>query len=267
MASYAPPTRDRIPAAIAAVAIPAALLWALVAGLGVRIDTDAASPLDIFTVLPDTPPPPEPAQPKVIAPRRAPDPRPEAAASPPNLRSRATDIVAPTLDLPLPPPQIVTAPAPSVGMDRSTGSAEIAGPGTGAGGVGDGLGSGRGGDGDGGGGGGREEVPPEYRSGRIRDSDYPDALRETTRGGVVGVRYTVRTDGRVTNCRITRSSGEPLLDTTTCRLIVERFRYRPSRDADGRPVEADIVENHEWVNEMTDADFEEPRRVERRRRW
>ncbi|MES2336909.1 MAG: TonB family protein [Pseudomonadota bacterium] len=249
MSAYAPPTRDRIPAAIAAIAIPAALLWALVVGLGVRFDTTASNPLDIFTVLPDPPPPV-----RKVEKRPSPSHRPEGQASPPNLRSRATEIVAPPPPIPL-PPVVVTAPEPLTGTQSSTGSAEVAGPGTGAGGIGDGLGSGNGGDGDGGGG---DETPPRQIGGRIRDSDFPDALRETSDGGLVGVRYTVLTSGRVANCRITRPSGVPLLDQTTCRLIVQRFRYRPSRDSAGRAVQADIVETHEWVNEMTAADFAEP---------
>jgi protein TonB len=51
----------------------------------------------------------------------------------------------------------------------------------------------------------------------------------------------------VTGCEIARSSGFPDLDTTTCRLIVERFRFKPSRDPAGRPVPATIVQNHSWV--------------------
>jgi len=260
MSGYAPSSRDRIPAAIVAVALPGAMLFALIAGLGIHLDPDAGSPLSLFTVGPPPPPPPE--QPEV---RRRPSPshRPEGAASPPNLRSRATDIVAPEIPLPT-PPVVVTAPAPLLGNDASTGSAEVAGPGTGAGGVGNGLGSGGRGDGDGGGG---EETPPEWRGGRLRDADFPDELRETTQGGTVGVRYTVLTSGRVANCRVTRSSGVAVLDALTCRLITARFRYRPSRDTAGRPVQADIVENHEWVNELTEADLMAPEPTVRRRRW
>lgn len=269
MARYAPPTKDRIPAALAAVAIPGALLWALVSGLGVRFDPEASNPLDLFTVLPEKPPQPTPPKPKTVEPKRAPDLRKEAAASPPNLRSRATDIVAPKVEqpVPVPPPPVVVAPAPSVGVQASTGSAQVVGPGTGSGGVGDGLGSGDGGDGDGGGGGGREETPPRQISGRIRDSDFPDALRETTRGGRVGVRYVVRTDGSATDCRVVSTSGEPLLDAATCRMIEQRFRFRPSRDGYGRPVPVTILQYHEWVNEMTEEESREPPRVERRRRW
>ncbi|MEG8053304.1 TonB family protein [Sphingomonas aerolata] len=67
---------------------------------------------------------------------------------------------------------------------------------------------------------------------------------------MVGVRYTVETTGRVTGCSITRSSGNAVLDATTCRLIELRFRYRPWLDAAGRPVRSTVVHNQEWVNEL-----------------
>ncbi len=69
-------------------------------------------------------------------------------------------------------------------------------------------------------------------------------------GGIVGVRYTVETDGRVTHCMVTRSSGNAVLDATTCRLIELRFRYRPWLDAAGRPVRSTVVHNQEWVNQL-----------------
>ena len=40
--------------------------------------------------------------------------------------------------------------------------------------------------------------------------------------------------------------GNDALDDTTCRLIEERFRFDPSRDPQGRPVESMVVENHSW---------------------
>lgn len=258
MAAYAPSTRDRLPAAAVAVAVQAALLWALAVGLSMRFGAPTDMPLDVFSVAP--PPPPEAHK---VEKRPSPSHRPEGQASPPNLRSRAAEIAAPPIVLPAPSP-VVAAPTPLTGPDAATGSAEIAGPGTGAGGIGAGLGSGGNGDGDGAGG---DETPPRWKSGRIRDSDFPDALRQTAGGGTVGVRYTVLPDGRVGACRITRSSGVPLLDQTTCRLITDRFRFRPSLDAAGRPVQADIVENHEWVNELTAEDLAEPTPVERRRRF
>jgi len=41
----------------------------------------------------------------------------------------------------------------------------------------------------------------------------------------------------------------PALDSTTCRLIMSRFRYRPALDPDGRPVAETIRGEHEWVLE------------------
>jgi protein TonB len=80
----------------------------------------------------------------------------------------------------------------------------------------------------------------------LKDSDYPDDGAETGIRGRVFVRYVVETDGRVSRCRVTRSSGSRELDALTCRLIEQRFRYDPSLDAAGRPVESTIVESHDW---------------------
>ena len=101
-----------------------------------------------------------------------------------------------------------------------------------------------GGDGDGGGGGGS---PLRQIGGRISGRDYPRDLLRAGLGGTVWVRYVVGTNGRVGECRIARSSGYPELDETTCRLIVERFRFKPRRDASGRKVSGVVVEDHRWV--------------------
>ncbi|MDP8994994.1 MAG: energy transducer TonB, partial [Pseudomonadota bacterium] len=100
--------------------------------------------------------------------------------------------------------------------------------------------------------------------GSLRDSDYPAGLGEAGIGGRVGVRYTVETSGRVTNCIVTRSSGSDLLDRHTCRLIEQRFRFDPSRDGAGWPIRSQIVESHEWIVE--DLPPEPGERPRRRRR-
>lgn len=226
-------------AAIAA-ALTLALGYALVAGLATRARESADTALRLFEV---TPPPPPPPRPEPL-PQRAPRSRPEGEASPPNLRSEATQVVAlePQIAVPV-PPTVVTAPEAGSGSDASTGSADVPGPGRGSGGFGDGRGSGGRGEGDGAGG---AETPPKRTGGRIRGSDYPEALADAGIGGTVGVRYLVARDGRVEACAVTHSSGSAELDALTCRLIRERFRFRPSRDARGRPVPAIIVENHSW---------------------
>lgn len=240
MDGYQSRASDRFGAAFGAVVVSAALGYALVSGLGVRIPVRVAEALTLIAL------PPEPAPPRVekTVPRPKKSEKKEGAAAPPNIRSKATQVVAPPPVISLPPPPIVAAPVAGVGNQASSGASDRVGPGTGAGGIGHGTGSGRYGDGDGDGG---DETPPRWLRGRLKDSDYPAAAKDAMIGGRVGVRYTVEVNGRVTHCTVTESSGSALLDGTTCRLIEERFRFAPSRDEDGRPVRAIIVENHSWI--------------------
>lgn len=250
---------DRGRAALGAAALTGALGMGLLWGLVARERATEPPALTMFQVPPATPP----AEKRKPVPQRVRSGRPEGEASPPNLRAEPTEVVAPTPVVPLPvPPPIVAAPVAGTGAMPSAGNADVPGPGYGSGGIGNGRGSGGTGDGDGDGG-GRAETPPEWVRGRIRDSDFPDALAETGIGGTVGVRYTVWTDGRVVECEITQTSGNRLLDETTCRLIRERFRFKPSRDRQGRPVVAAIVENHSWMVEHLPP---EPAPAPRRRR-
>lgn len=224
--------KPRIGAALASATITAAIGYALLTGLGVRGPTAVERELDVFNIVPDKPVPPV---------RKPPPPPPKkahrnGASGAPALRAKATEIVVPPPVLPIVIPTIAAAKIAGVGTDSTTGASSVAGTGTGGGGTGNGDG-----DGDGG------ETPPEYRSGRIKDSDFPRDAVEAGVGGTVSVEYTVTTKGRVTDCVVTRSSGSVALDRTTCRLIEERFRYDPSRDANGRPVESRIVENHSWA--------------------
>jgi periplasmic protein TonB len=235
--------RERVGGLLFAALVQGVLLYALIAGLSVKMPQAIGESLKIFDALPEAPPPrPPTTKPHVVKSKR-----PEGAAAPPNLRSRATEIVAPPPIVPLIiPPTIVAAEKPGPGFQSTSGSADRVGPGTGAGGVGDGFGSGRFGDGDGGGG---DETPPRQTKGRISDRDYPEAAADAGNSGTVEVRYVVAVDGRVPECDVVRSSGSTILDETTCRLIRERFRFKPSRDVRGRPVPSVIVQNHIWTVE------------------
>lgn len=241
--------RDRAGALAAAGAIHVALIYLLITGLGIDV---AAKVSDAIQLIEVGPPPPPPI---VVTPRPLPKraKKREGEAAPPNLKSVATPVVAPppVIRLPVPPP-VTAAVTPGIGAQATQGAAEVPGPGTGSGGIGNGTGSGGQGDGDGGGGdggnGGRdEETPPRWIRGRLKDSDYPRGVSDSGISGRVSVRYLVDEDGRVARCSVTRSSGSPELDETTCRLIQQRFRFEPSRDARGDPVAATIVESHEWL--------------------
>ncbi len=60
------------------------------------------------------------------------------------------------------------------------------------------------------------------------------------------VRFTIEASGRVSGCRISRSSGDAALDSTTCRLIEARFRFRPATNARGEPVASPYGWRQSW---------------------
>lgn len=234
--------RDRLKSAAGVAAFHAVLGYALITGLGFELPVEVREKLEVFDVVEPPPPPvekPVPAKVRVEA--------PEGAASPPSLKANPTPIVAPppVIKLNVPPP-VVTVPEPTPlpeGTAPTAGVAAIPGPGTGTGGEGNGTGAGGQGSGTGGGG---FASPARWISGRIRDSDYPRAAVRARASGTVFLRFVVAPSGRVSDCRVTRSSGNRDLDETTCSLIIRRFRYRPAIGPDGRPVAEAIRGEHVW---------------------
>jgi protein TonB len=111
--------------------------------------------------------------------------------------------------------------------------------------IGSGAGGGVGGNGYGASEGGGTDL--EQIAGEITPRDYPRNLRERGIGGVVGISFRVEPSGLVSRCTVTQSSGVPELDALTCRLIVQRFRYRPSTDRYGRPIADTVDGEHEWI--------------------
>jgi protein TonB len=261
---------DRIRAAAPALAVHALLALLLLRGLGV---TPVFAPTEVLQLVDLSPPPPPPAPIVRPASERTEGGRQEGAAAPANREARPNEVTAPVPLIPMPVP-----PAPTVAsqnMAPTSGATPLAGPGTGAGGVGSGTGSGRFGDGPGRGGRGNGPgtgdgdgggySPPRRIRGRISDRDYPAAVGEGGIGGLVSVIYAIEPDGRATDCRVTRSSGNAALDATTCRLIEQRFRFEPSRDRSGRPVRSRMVQDHHWEVEDLPPDPEEPPRRRRLR--
>ena len=230
--------RDRVATLAVVGAIHVALAFALVNLSQPIRDRLPEEVIEIFDVT-DPPPPPE----EVVELRQVPASREDApkeeegAASPENIRSRATPVVAPKppIALPIPPPMPVTQ-TPNTGGDRTQGASDRPGPGTGAGGVGTGTGSGGAGSGTGGGGSGGVAVRPVIVRGLTR-RDYPEEVaRYWPRRGIVAVAVRVLPNGRATDCKINRSIGVPAIDQWTCRLLEQRGVFRPATDANGRPV-------------------------------
>ena len=232
--------RERLGASAGVAALHLLLAWALIAGFTVRFALPSRSDLKLFDVVEPPPPPEEAPQPARVA-----ADTPEGAAAPPNLKARPTPVVAPPPRLPTVNPLPAAEPSPlPAGSDPTAGNADLAGPGTGAGGSGDGTGSGGSGSGSGSGGAVRAQRTGGAIDGR---TDYPPAARRAGFEGTVRVRYTVGTDGRAGGCRVTRSSGNAEIDAATCRIIEQRFRYRPARDAGGRPVPEEVSRTFDWL--------------------
>jgi periplasmic protein TonB len=76
--------------------------------------------------------------------------------------------------------------------------------------------------------------------------DYPaEALRDSHEG-TVAFQLDVGADGRVSACRVTSTSGSAALDAATCRLMTERPRFSPARDASGRAVPDRVSARITW---------------------
>jgi protein TonB len=143
-----------------------------------------------------------------------PEPPAEAppAPPPPQGTAEAEPVVAPTPRVPAPS----AAPSMSTGEARSTPSGQSARSAT-------------------------------LRRGSFdNDRDYPDSARRREEQGTVRVSYTIAADGRVTSCNVVASSGSSALDTTTCRIIRNRFRFSPAMDSNGNPVPETKSQSVRW---------------------
>lgn len=222
--------RERITALVAVAIIQAGLAVALLMGFHVDVTRSGEIVQRLVEItLQKPPPPPQPVQPpprpqhhQAAAPKAEPDklggsPGPKPAHAPPSV----TPVVA-----------VKATAAPSGG---GTGTGPALGSGAGGGAGGNGYGADDGG------------TDLEHIAGEIGQSDYPRDLGRAGVGGRVSVTLTVEPDGRVSTCRLTRSSGVPELDSLTCRLMQQRFRFRPSTDRYGRPIRDEVEWDHDWI--------------------
>lgn len=222
--------RERMTALAAVAIVQAGLAVALLTGLRVDVTHPGEIVERIIDVtLQKPPPPPPPVLPpprpqhhQAAAPKAAPDrlggsPGPQPAHAPPSV----TPIVP-----------VKPSAAPSGG---GTGTGPALGSGAGGGTGGNGYGADEGG------------TDLEHISGDIEQSDYPRDLGRAGVGGRVSVTLTVEPTGRVSACRLIRSSGISELDSLTCRLMLQRFRFRPSTDRYGRPIRDEVDWDHDWI--------------------
>ncbi|MGF7154621.1 TonB family protein [Novosphingobium gossypii] len=180
---------------------------------------------------PPAPPPPAPDPPAAAQPRAA-DGAPAAKATP---RPAA---------IPRAPVVIVTTQAPPVVGQGTQNAAGASAQGAGTGALGSGMGSGAGGTGTGA---GRGSSPTVKIAGNINSAkDYPRRTRDLRIDASVTVEVAVGADGRPTACRIAQPSPDAEADRITCRLAMDRFRFRPATDAMGNPTTAVYRWRQRW---------------------
>jgi periplasmic protein TonB len=205
---------SRVVAIVIVSVIVAALGYAFVTGLTYQYVKKMAEKLNTFDVKepppppPDKPPPPPPDQPMQPPPVVSPPPIVQTPSPPPVIQS-----------VPLPPPAapmvpIAAPPAPPAPpaphVNKSAGLKGDPG---------------------------RFFGPDAYP---------PSAIRAGAQGRVVA-RLTVGTDGRVTDCSVTTSSGNGDLDEATCRIAKSRVRFSPALDQNGSPMTSSYNLPVRWV--------------------
>ena len=226
--------RQKIVSGGGALLAVAAVGLGLASGLDLDVVRKASEAVSAIAI--PAPPPPH----EEVVPSNTPSKKASGKASAANRHAKAAPVVAPPPKLPPMTPPVAAAPRPGTGTDASAGAALNPGAGSGAGGRGDGTGAGGTGSGTGGG------SKAAWRSGTIHDRDYPREASRAKTGGEVEVRFTIEANGRVSRCRVTRSSGDASLDRTTCDLIEERFRFKPATNAAGDPIASQYGWRQTW---------------------
>jgi protein TonB len=205
-------TRGRVYAIIAVAVLHALLAYAVVTGLAYNFMKKAAEDLKTFDVQEEPPPPPEPPPPE------QPQVQPPPIVSPPPL-VRLPSPSPPVFTVQNAPPPVITPTAPPAPP-----APPPAPP--------------------------RTVEPAHARANLasyVSDADYPASAIRAEQQGTTGFRLTVGTDGRVTGCDVTSSSGSPALDQATCRIMRSRARFTPARDDHGNPTTDAVSSRIRWV--------------------
>ena len=206
--------------ALVIVALLHALLgYALVTGLAMSVVKKATEKLNTFDVE-EPPPPPPPEEPPPPPPEDVPLTPPPVVSPPPIVRPPNPSPViintvpiappsAPVVPIAAPPaPPALPAPAPPRVSQKA----------------------------------GLRGNPAQFFG---ADNYPPAAIRAGAQGRVVAS-LTVGTDGRVTACSVSTSSGSRDLDDATCRISRSRVRFTPAKDDNGSPISSTYPLSVRW---------------------
>lgn len=171
--------------------------YAFVTGLAYNVVKKVARDLKTFDVDEEAPPPPDKPPPPPPETRIEPPP----VIAPPPIVQVAPTVAPPIVSVPVAPPVIHATAPPAPPVSQAV-----------------------------------RVTPKGNFQSLMSTDDYPSASLRNNEEGTVSYRLDVGTDGRVTGCSVTSSSGFPKLDQTACTLLQRRARFNIGKDAAGNPV-------------------------------
>ncbi len=196
----------RLVAIVVVALLHVVLGYALISGLAVRVVRNVQEDLNVFDVEEEPPPPEEEPPPP---PPDVPIPPPPVVVTPPPpvQITRPTIAPPPPAPRPSPPPPAPPPPPPSQA----------------------------------------QAAQPRGNPGRwVTNADYPSASIRNEEQGTASFTLTIGTNGRVTNCQITSSTGYSRLDSETCRQLTRRARFEPALDSAGNPTTGTYSSSIRW---------------------
>jgi periplasmic protein TonB len=93
----------------------------------------------------------------------------------------------------------------------------------------------------------KKAVPQGSPSRWATTDDYPSRDLREENEGVARFSVQIGTNGRVTACSITGSSGHPGLDAATCKFVTSRAKFTPALDKSGNPTTGTFSSSVRWV--------------------
>lgn len=206
---------SRIVAIVIVALIVAGMGYAFVTGLAYQFIKKKAEDLNAFDVKDPPPPPPE---------ELPPPPPPDKSAPPPPTFIPQVQVQVPqpptpqvvvqnTVPVVRPEPIVVPQPKPNPPPEPP----RIAKP-----------------------------LQPRNPGSWVTNDDYPSAAIRAEASGTTGFRLDVDASGKVSNCTVTSSSGNALLDSTACALLRRRARFGPAEDASGNKIPAVYSNRFRW---------------------
>lgn len=88
---------------------------------------------------------------------------------------------------------------------------------------------------------------------------YPKSALAHGDEGLVGMALTISETGSVSDCVIAQSSNAQSLDDASCRLMLDKAKFKPALDSKGAPTTGTIAINFNWILPEAPPDADEAR--------